>query len=697
MTDAAMQEPSSSDRALARFDTAWSGMSDVWQWRTLLLAVFVAALIPYLNSLSNGFAFDDAFIIQNNARVHNIRAWRDIWLTPYWPSLGAELGLYRPLSIFLYAVQWAAGDSARWVFHLSNVLLHALVSTLLFVLLTRFAARVPALIGALVFAVHPVHTEAVANVVGQAELTAAALVLVACIIHAKRPEGTAVSWGRRVTITVLYAVALLAKESAVVLPGLLVLIDCMQRRIRLDAKGWRTYVSDMALPILLLVITLAAYLALRYAALGGTITGLDAGPAFPYLKEHRLLNAFRAFPEYLRLLFFPADLTVDYAPATVFAVESWTLMAVVGCALLIGLVVLAATTPWNPLIGAAPAWFIIAISPVSNIFFPIGVLIAERTLYLPSVGLSILVTFLAAHVAATATQQGRRVAALVLTGVLLAAGLRTWVRNPDWKNTDAVQAALFRDHPESYHAQWARALVHWDNAQFREADIWFRLAYRTYPRDSGMMSTYAAFLTAMGRDSAALPLVEKSYEMHPFMLNATALLSFLYITNGQPDRAFDVIRHGERTGFPSAVSLPLRAYAHQGLGQIDEAAAAWQVLANRLRPENGRWLAYAFLARTRAYAGQDSAARAAISQGVAAAPDTASAAMVQRVGAAIDRGCFDDPANARLLTDLYGPPADPTCAPLNGWFDHAAHMQRASFSQFAIPLRIVKTEPPVPK
>ena len=132
--------------------------------------VVLAACAVYLNSIGNGFALDDVFIIHQNARVHDVTAWRYIWLTPYWPFFGTELGLYRPFIIFLYAVQWAIGGGATWVFHVGNVLLHATATLLVFLLLERLTPRTPALIGALIFAVHPVHTEAVANVVGQAEI-----------------------------------------------------------------------------------------------------------------------------------------------------------------------------------------------------------------------------------------------------------------------------------------------------------------------------------------------------------------------------------------------------------------------------------------------------------------------------------------------------------------------------------------------
>src|SRR5512134_598848 len=141
-----------------------SGRSVSLRWS--IAAVVLAALATYANSLLNGFALDDEPIILGNARVHQLADQAAIWLTPYWPEHGSRAGLYRPFAIFAYALQWMAGNGAPWVFHLVSVLLHAAVCVLALLLLRRIFDSAAALAGALIFAVHPLHTEAVANVVG---------------------------------------------------------------------------------------------------------------------------------------------------------------------------------------------------------------------------------------------------------------------------------------------------------------------------------------------------------------------------------------------------------------------------------------------------------------------------------------------------------------------------------------------------
>ena len=136
------------------------------------------ALATYLLALHNGFAFDDAVLIPRDARVTNGELGALI-TTSYWKD--AAMALYRPLTSLTFGLDWAAADgSAAW-FHFTNVLWHMLASVLVYVLLLRYFDVGAALLGAALFAVHPVHVEAVANVVGRAELIAATMVLAGCV------------------------------------------------------------------------------------------------------------------------------------------------------------------------------------------------------------------------------------------------------------------------------------------------------------------------------------------------------------------------------------------------------------------------------------------------------------------------------------------------------------------------------------
>ena len=534
--------------------------------------VAAVAIAAYANAIPNGFAFDDIPIVVNNARVHELDRLAQIWLTPYWPTRGEWLGLYRPLTIFAFALQWAIGGGSPLPFHLTNTLLHATVTGLLFLLLARLNRPLPALLGATVFAVHPVHTEAVANVVGQAELLAAAGVIGACLLYVGRPPEEA-TWRRDAAIATLYGGALLAKEHAIVAPGLLLLLELatgtharFPLRSRLNAR--------LRLALMLALVA-GAYLAVRYAVLG-SLRGTDPAGPLSYLNEPtRILSAFRAWPEYARLLFWPAELSADYSPAVILPVRRMTPMAAFGAALLI-LTALATVTIRNrPGLGLPAAWFLVSITPVSNLFFPVGILVAERALYLPSVAVALATAFIANSAGVKRLRRLTRALALVaLAGACVAMTVRTVTRNPTWKDNAAVVRTLIRERPESYRSQWLAAVLLAQAGDTARSEAHWQLAYRLWNGHPTFLTEFALFSIRTGRYQRAIRLLERARPMPDGSIEE--VLATAYLLAGRPAEALVTTDRALRRGTRSLPLLETRARALRALGRHAEAAAAWQ-------------------------------------------------------------------------------------------------------------------------
>jgi Tfp pilus assembly protein PilF len=601
----------------------------------LLPAVaLLAAAAVYLNALHNGFALDDVAIIRDNARVHDLRDLRAIWLTPYWPFFGAELGLWRPFAIFAYALQWAAGGGSPVIFHAVSILLHVLVTALVLLLLRRLTATMPAAWGALIFAVHPVHTEAVANVVGQAELIVAAALIGACLVHSGRPAGVAVPYGRAAATAALFAIAILTKEHAVVLPGLLLATDLAQRRVRLAPAAAAAWARALLPPFALIGATLTAYLIVRFHVLEGALLGVQPGPQLHFLHgEFRVLNALRAFPELLRLVVWPTGLAADYAPAMILPVEYVTGPVVIGAILLAALLLLALLMPLAPAAGFPAAWFLIAVSTVSNLFFPIGVLIAERTLFLPSVAVSAALALGIFSRHHCTPPRLRRAAAAGLLAIAAAGAVATWQRNPDWKSTQSILYALMRDHPESYRAQWTHASWQEQLGRPEVARYHYELALRIYPVDSQLLADFGGFLIRHGEPGRGLELLERSFQLHPFMPRTVMTLGTAYLEAGRPDDALRVARTALRHDVAPGIALPIAAAAYDALGSRDRALDTWRTLIRdgALTPREWAALAAALLAR-----GARVDAAAALDRADAAGPDSADARIIAGVRAALD-------------------------------------------------------------
>ena len=188
------------------------------------LLVTLVATAVFANSLLNQFAYDDYHIVEQNTAIQSLETLPGAVVSPYWPNAyGRELGLWRPVTTAALGLQWIVAGGSPVLFHTVNVLAHVAASALVLVLLMHLMSLPAALAAALVFAVHPVHVEAVANVVGFSEVFSTFALIAACVVHVRGPDRT--SWGGALLLGALYALGFGAKESAVTLPALVFLLD----------------------------------------------------------------------------------------------------------------------------------------------------------------------------------------------------------------------------------------------------------------------------------------------------------------------------------------------------------------------------------------------------------------------------------------------------------------------------------------
>ena len=365
-----------------------------WHTPDALVVAIVAAL-SYANALANRFALDDVNVIRTNPLVHHLAGVWQAFAHSYWPE-ATGAGQYRPLTMATFALDWVvSGGNAAWL-HAANVLWHVAACLLVLRFLMEFTTRSAALAGALVFAVHPVHVEAVSNLVGRSDVICAVFTLGALLLHR-----------RRLWLAVpCYAAALFAKESGITFIGLAVASDLLlpgpfgvrqseaPRRLSIP----RTWLPANTLARWPLYAGYAGVTA-AYAALLATLFHdmplvRVAEPWMHATTAERLLTVARIVPEYARLLLLPLQLHVDYMPRSIEVVQDPSLGVFVGLAIVIAALVVTVRT-WNrqPLVAFAILAFACTIAPVANVFFASGVMLAERTLYLPSVGLAVLVAW----------------------------------------------------------------------------------------------------------------------------------------------------------------------------------------------------------------------------------------------------------------------------------------------------------------
>ena len=449
--------------------------------RRLYLAVGAAALVVYVGALANRFAMDDIPLVVQNPLVHNGGGFWRAFAAAYWP---ADLGgtMYRPLTVASWALDRLV-DGAPW-YHLVNLLWHAAVCVTVAALARRLADDSAALLAGLLFAVHPVHVEAVANVVGRAELMAGVFVVLA--VYAALVRGS-VGWS-----AAAWALGLLCKENAAVLPALV-------------AWGWMTGLSRpsrrrvVAFAASWLVIGVA-YAVLRLHVLGPYARFQVVGPIFLGQSPVTIrLTAVAALADVARLLVWPLHLRADYSPAERTLVQSpGDLRFVAGmvCLVVWGALLVLAWRRGRRLEAFGLGWVGIAFLPVANLVFPAGFLLAERTLYLPSVGLALAAGSWLARVPV-------RYRLVPVTTLVLLGGVRTAFRVPVWRDNATVTLSILEDSPRSYVGPKRMIAIYLDLHQPGRALEAARRAAAINGEDPTIYTTGAVAAFAAGRPAAA--------------------------------------------------------------------------------------------------------------------------------------------------------------------------------------------------
>ncbi|MEX2467739.1 MAG: hypothetical protein WD995_12585 [Gemmatimonadota bacterium] len=486
--------------------------------RQAVVLVAVVAALVYANSLGNGFAYDDVPIVEDNATITSFDRLAQAVVSPYWPiPAGADLALWRPVTTGVLGLQYIAGGGSPLPFHITNVLLHAAASGLLVLLLAHLMSLPAALVAGLVFAVHPVHTEAVANVVGVAELISTVAVLGACMLHLQGGERS--RWGRSLLIGLLFLIGFGAKEGAITLLGLIFLVDAARERLSFRdlpsylARRWRVYFVMLVVAVGMLIGRLEV---LQGVATPNRPLGADLLAEIP-----KIWTLGEIWTHYVRLWVFPLDLSADYSPNVIPISFGWHAINVTGVALVL-LVLVGSIVAWRrgPLgVGSNSAraaafgvmWFLIAVSPVSNTVFVSGVLLAERTLYLPSVGLAAAVGWLLVRMA----RDRPRAAPVILVLVLLAGSVRTWTRNPTWEDSRVVFLTLARDYPHSGRSQWLLGDTFLDRGQVSEGLFAYRAAMNLLDSNYVLVTHVTQKLMALGRYQAADKLLDIAIRDRP--------------------------------------------------------------------------------------------------------------------------------------------------------------------------------------
>jgi tetratricopeptide (TPR) repeat protein len=437
-----------------------------------MLVLLLLAVVPYVNTLTGGFVYDDRQQILENPYVHSFRYTGKIFASTVWTFQGAQgiTNYYRPLMTLAYLLCYRLYGPIPFGFHLMSLALHAAIVLLVFAVCRRlFGDQLPALLAAGLFALHPIHTESVAWIAGITDLELSAFFLLTFLLYLRLGEQRTSSPLSIAALLAAYAFALLSKEQALVLPFLAAAYEHFYRPDRsttpLASKLVR-YVPLLALA--------AAYIAFRALALGGFAPSVSR-PELTWTVV--LWSALALIGQYLWKLIWPLQLSAFYVfhPSQRLGELQVLagLAAVILCAALFGWL-------WRRERSASFAllWMGATIAPVLNArWMPAGVF-AERYLYLPSVGFCWLVSLAvtrawragAAYHTATRPRAWQQAAPIALGLVAVLYGVRTVHRNRDWRSDEVLYTKTLEQQPDAQIIRTNLGAIYFDRRDLAGAE-----------------------------------------------------------------------------------------------------------------------------------------------------------------------------------------------------------------------------------
>jgi hypothetical protein len=519
------------------------------------LGLFVLSIVLYLNTLQHVFVLDDRVVVLENTFVQSgIAGLGDIFSNDSFAgfkSVGAgqtmlEGGRYRPLSLALFAVVHSVLGLNTMVFHGLSILLYAVLVVILYRSLGYMLKEVShgptiALAASALFAVHPVHTEVVANVKSCDETLALLFGMLAVYSLFRGFDRRSLLWSAGAGI--LFLLACFSKENAITLVLLAPLSLWFFR------KSTRAEIVKSSIPFVLSAI---GFMIIRSVVLGNAqAMQMAADPLnnpflkwngnswIPFTVSEQLATILFTFWEYIRLLVVPHPLTHNYYSFAVDAQDFGKPGVLAGLAVLAGMVIFLIwrwkkKEPWVYYI----LFFLVALSPVINLFFPIGTYMAERFLFMPSLAFCLGVGSLFSMVW---HGKYRILAGVSGTGVLIVFSILTIQRNKAWKDittllqTDiAVSSKSVKLQNDYGTVLLSNALAVHDPAarkkQMEEAASHLKKALELHPTYYDAYLAYGASSYYAGHFEQSVWAYNKAYELNPE--DQKSLMGLFYALQG---------------------------------------------------------------------------------------------------------------------------------------------------------------------
>jgi len=505
--------------------TIWSKEANLYL--SFFLIIFVGLAI-YSNSLNGQFIWDDDVLVKNNSYIKD---WSNVdklfagGITTYFS--GAGLNFYRPLQMITYTADYSLWKLDIRGYHLSNILLHICVALLIYFFINiLFSDAFLACLTSVFFVSHPVHTEAVSYISGRSDSLSALFMILCFIFYIKTLHVDNIFFN--IIVVLSYICAILSRETSIILPVLFLLYHhAFKKKIKL-----KIFFIILAISLL--------YVLFRITILKSLLVSPANSSAF----LERLPGFFIALCDYMRILVFPLNLHMGYG-ALLFDFRD--IRVLFGLLMLVFSITYALKVKkYNKLIFFSISWFFIALLPVSNIY-PINAYIAEHWLYIPSIGVFLLI---ANGLRCMYTQERLRHAAIfIIIGLLALSSYFTIRQNEYWKDPVDFYKRTIKYVPDNNSLYLNLGMAYFNIGKKEEAASVFKKAIQVNPNNADAYNNLGNIYSDIGNKDDAVSAYKKAIEINPDYAGAYFNLFLFYFREKQYNLAIECCDKAIGRGF----------------------------------------------------------------------------------------------------------------------------------------------------
>lgn len=473
----------------------------------LAVALGIATLLLYAPVLQFDFIrYDDPRYVLLQPRISHGLSWDNV----RWALTAFEVGNWHPLTLISHMMDVSLFGMRAGAHHAVNAVLHALNAALLFLFFDRATRRrAPSLVTAALFAVHPLNVESVAWISQRKSVLCMLFLLLTLIAYVAWVRG---GGGARFAIAIAAcAAALAAKPIAVVIPGLLLVIDFWPLERVAATAGAR------ARGIARILVEKAPFAALAVAASVATWAAQKEAGALGSVQEfpaaERLAHTLFALGWYLGRMVWPSDLSLFY-PTTLGseAVAKLAGSAIVLAAVTIAVVRYARTRRY---LAFGCGWYVVALLPIVGLVKFGTQIVADRYAYLALIGPFAALAFLGADLVGGRTARARIAAGVATAGLIVALAFGTGYALAPWRDSLSILSRGLRRAPDNAHAQANLGLELVRQERYDEGIALLKRAAETVPNESTVHAYLGYAYAKTGRPAEARAAYEEAVRLKP--------------------------------------------------------------------------------------------------------------------------------------------------------------------------------------